>query len=99
MSHKHEWRFAPSIEQVSSARTNTDGFYCTISDCDEYILLPEAERRINAAEYLDPIMATIAGNAINGNKNWGGKPIMTSIEEFKLRENLWRYADAREGKQ
>ncbi len=52
MMHKHEYRFAPNIEQVSSARTNTYGFYCTVSGCDEYILLPEAERRLNATECL-----------------------------------------------
>ena len=52
MKHKHEWRFAPNIEDVSPARTNTYGFYCTISECDEYILLSEVERRLNATEYM-----------------------------------------------
>ena len=43
--------------------------------------------------------ATLAGNAVNGNKNWGGKPIMSAIEEFNLREKLWAFADKLEGKE
>ena len=52
MVHRHEWRFAPNIEEVSPARTNTYGFYCTVSGCDEYILLPEVECRLQATECL-----------------------------------------------
>ena len=50
--HEHEWRFAPNIEKVSPARTNTYGFDCAGSGCDEYILLSEIERRLNAHESL-----------------------------------------------
>ena len=51
--HVHEWRFAPNIERVSDARTNTYGFYCVVNEeCQEYILLPDAERRLNATDRL-----------------------------------------------
>lgn len=59
--HEHEWRFAPNIEQVSPARTNTYGFYCTGSECDEYILLPEVEQHLNVHSALRAVTYAVDG--------------------------------------
>ena len=87
MMHKHEYRFAPNIEQVSSARTNTYGFYCTVSGCDEYILLPEAERRLNATECLSAEAAEQFG--------WGQRLSFGPKQQgYKICDMLIAYAEA-----
>lgn len=53
MSHVHTFRYAPNVEEVSESKVNRPGFYCT-GGCREFMLLPEAERRINATQHLTP---------------------------------------------